>query len=316
MLLIQQVITTLNKHGKKVKILMREKKKVLQFILQSKVEQFVFDYLNNAKALYFDDAGNLIHPGEFGMYREKICIDLLKDVVPMRLDFGTGFIIDSTGNVSHQCDIIIFDANNTPLIENNEKQRFFPIECVVAVGEVKSDLSKTKLKEALQKLSNVKAMRLNIEKNRSIIYECVNNTRRDFLPLINPRDQLFTFLICDSLEFKTDNLVNELDDLYGEIDKKFRHNMILSVRDGAFMYVDEKKKAIYYPSIGNTLLKHCEIKPYEDVGGDTATFRYAHIYSFLNYMYQGIAAGTIMYPELSYYISEGLHKNIVVENDN
>ena len=107
---------------------MRKKEKILQMILQSKVEQFVFDYSNNSKALFFDDNGELIHPGEFGMYREKICIDLLRNVVPMRLDFGTGFIIDSKGNVSHQCDIVIYDANNTPLIENNEKQRFYPIE--------------------------------------------------------------------------------------------------------------------------------------------------------------------------------------------
>ena len=295
---------------------MREKQNTLQLILKSKVEQFVFDYLQDSKALYFDDDGNLIHPGEFGVYREKICIELLKNVVPMRLDFGTGFIIDAAGNVSHQCDIIIFDSNNTPLIENNEKQRFFPIECVVGVGEVKSDLTKTQLEEALRKLSNVKAMRLNIEEKRRKIYESTNNTHRDYLPLVNPRDQLFTFLICDSLKFKKDNLVNELDGLYGEINKKLRHNMILSIRDGAFMYVeDEKKKAIYYPFIGNTLLKHCEIKPYEDTCGDTATFRYAHIYSFLNYLYQGIASGTIMYPELSYYIAAGLHKNMVVEND-
>lgn len=292
---------------------MREKEKVLQIILQSKVEQFVFDYINNSKALYFDDDGNLIHPGEFGVYREKICIDLLRNVVPMRLDFGTGFIVDAMGNVSHQCDIIIFDANNTPLIENNEKQRFFPIECVVGVGEVKSDLSKPKLQEALQKLSNLKAMRLNIEKNRSMVYEGMNNTQREFKPLVDPRDQLFTFLICDSLSFKTDNLVNELDGLYGEIDKKFRHNMILSVNDGTFMYFN--KKAFYYPFVGNTLLKHCEIKPYEDASKDAYTFKYAHIYSFLNYLYQGVASGTIMYPELSFYIAEGLHKNIVVEND-
>ena len=91
--------------------------------------------------------------------------------------------------------------------------------------------------------------------------------------------------------------------------------MILSVNDGAFMYFDEeKKKAFYYPFVGNTILKHCEIKPYEDAGEDASTFKYAHIYSFLNYLYQGIASGSIMYPELSFYIAKGLHKNIVVES--
>lgn len=292
---------------------MREKEKILQVILQSKVEQFQFNFLNNAKSLYCDNDGNLIHPGEFGMYREKICIDLLRNVVPMRLDFGTGFIVDAVGNVSHQCDIVIFDSNNTPLIENSEKQRFFPIECVVGIGEVKSDLSKTKLKEALQKLSKVKSMRMNIEKTRSIVYETRNNHNREFIPYFNPRDQLFTFLICDSFSFDSNNLVNELEKMYDDIDKKFRHNLILSVKDGTFMYFDGKK-AIYYPFMGNEIFKHCEIKPYETDTGDSSTFQQAHIYSFLNYTYQGIATGTIMYPELSYYIATGLHKNIVIEN--
>lgn len=292
---------------------MREKENILQVILQSKVERFVFDFLSNSKAMYFDDNGQLIHPGEFGVYREKLCTDLLRNVIPMRLDFGTGFIVDAKGNVSHQCDLIIYDANNTPLIENNEKQRFFPIECVVGVGEVKSDLSKIQLKEALCKLTNVKLMRKNIEKKRSLLYEATGNLGREFNPEESPRDQLFTFLICDSLTFRTDELVFELDGLYGDIDKKLRHNMILSINDGAFMYYDETSKAIYYPSFGDTLLKNCEIKPYETGTEDAAIFKYAHIYSFLNYMYQGIACGTIVYPELSYYVAGGLHKNIVYE---
>ena len=286
---------------------------MLQEILQSKVEHFVFDFTNYSKTMFLDNEGNLIHPGEFGTYREKICIDLLRSVVPMRLDFGTGFIVDSLGNVSHQCDIIIYDAQNTPLIENNDKQRFFPVETVVGVGEIKSELSKSKLIEALRKLSNVKMMRKNIEKSRSMIYEA-NNRQREYQPDLNPRDQLFTFLICDSFIFKDDGLVNEFGEIYEGIDDKLKHNIILSVKDGTFMYCDNNNKAIYFPNFGNDILRNCKVSPFESIDNSVYT-KFAHIHSFMNYVYQGIANTTILYPELSFYIVNGLNKNMVVEGD-
>lgn len=293
---------------------MREKKNMLQVILQSKIEQFIINFLNNSKDIYFDDNGELIHPGEFGTYREKICMDLLRNIIPMRLDFGSGFIIDEIGNVSHQCDIIIFDSKNTPLIENNERQRFFPIESVVGVGEVKSDLSKQKFKESLQKLSNVKKMRLNIDKRNPMVFEANNNTRRDYQPDLNPRDQLFTFLICDSLLFECDGIVDEFDVIYDGIDVKLRHNMILSVRNGTFMYYDNVKK-IHYPYINNSIFSNCLVKPSELPEEEDFTYKYSHIFSFLNYLYQGIACGTILYPDLTHYIVKGLHSNFIYEKN-
>lgn len=291
---------------------MREKKNMLQVILQSKIEQFVLDFLKNSKEMYCDDNGNLIHPGEFGTYREKLCMDLLRNIIPMRLGFGSGFIIDAAGNVSHQCDIIIFDSINTPLIENNEKQRFFPIECVVGVGEIKSDLSKAKLKEALKKLSKVKNMRLNIEESRQKIFYRCNNSLPNYQPNLNSRDQLFTFLICDSLLFECDGLVNEFNEIYEEIDVRFRHNMILSVKDGAFMYY-RKNRSLYYPYIKKEIYPNCLIKPYDTSEDNDSASKYAHIFNFLNYMYQGISNGTVLYPELKFYIAKGKHKNIVLE---
>ena len=292
---------------------MSEKKYIIQEILQEKVERFVFDFINHSRKFFCDTDGELIHPGEFGVYREKICMELIRCVVPMRLDFGTGFIVDSKGNVSHQCDIIIYDVKNTPLIENDERQRFFPVETVVGVGEVKSVLTKEKLEKTLCKLSEVKEIRKNIEESRYMLFEA-NNAKRKYMPDLDPRDQLFTFVICESFSFKTDNLVNEISRMYKDIDPKLRHNMVLSVRDGAFMYCDEEGKALYFPSMGNDILKNCKIGPFESTDMFDYT-KYAHIHSFLNYMYQGIANTTILYPELSYYLENGLHSNIQIEEN-
>lgn len=223
---------------------MKEKRNVIDLILESKVKQFINDFLESSKSLYYDTEGKLIHPGEFGTYREKLCIDLLRNVVPSRLDFGTGFIINSDGQISSQCDIVIFDSKNTPLIENNEKQRFFPVESVVGVGEVKSTLDKTQLKTALRKMSQVKVMRNTLEKSHPIIFDASNNTKRKYCPSYNPRDQLFTFLICDSFSFDYSTLVSNLHEMYNDISPSFRHNMLLSVKDAALMYFDKKQYVI------------------------------------------------------------------------
>lgn len=290
---------------------MKDKPNTLNLILESKIEKFRYDFSKNSKELFVDATGRLIHPAEFGTYREKICIDLLRNVVPMRLDFGSGFVIDSTGAISSQCDIVIFDSRNTPLIENSEKQRFFPVESVVGIGEVKSTLSKNEMSQALRKMEDVKLMRGKIEDTCSIIFDATSNMKRRFIPQENPRDQIFTFLICNSLSFNVDNLVNEFEDIYSEIPVSHRHNMILSLTDGTFMYHDGHK-VICYPYWPRQKLNNCIVKPF----GETFKEKHAHIFSFLNYMYLGIANQTILYPDLSYYIGSGIHRNICIQSNN
>ena len=79
-------------------------------------------------------------------------------------------------------------------------------------------------------------------------------------------------------------------------------------------YEDTDEKPLYFPHIGDTIYRHCEIKPYETSSSQRETFLNAHIYSFLNYFYQAIANGTILYPELSYYVADGINNNMVIED--
>ena len=133
---------------------------VFEKLLIEKIENFKSAFAETAEGVFFNDDGKLIHPGEFGRYRENICKQFLKFVTPARLDIGTGFIINTSNEVSHQCDIIIYDAQNTPLLESEEKQFFFPVETIAAVGEIKSVLSKKALSEAIQKLEKIRPVSL------------------------------------------------------------------------------------------------------------------------------------------------------------
>lgn len=70
-------------------------------------------------------------------------------------DIGDWFIITSKDTVSTQCDIVIYDNNTIPLIQDNSV-KFFPVETVVGIGEIKSSLNKTQFKETLQKWQKTK----------------------------------------------------------------------------------------------------------------------------------------------------------------
>ena len=41
-------------------------------LVEAKIEQFENDYINLSRQIFVDNNGKMIHPGEFGTYREKI----------------------------------------------------------------------------------------------------------------------------------------------------------------------------------------------------------------------------------------------------
>ena len=233
----------------------------------------------------------------------------MRNVIPGRLEIGDGFIITSTGKISTQCDLIIYDKNNCPLIENNNKQRFFPIECVVAIGEVKSDLSKNKLKEALLKLRDNKLLRNEIQSNNPYIFN--DSGTIEFSPVNNIRDQILTFIVCNKLDFDYVNIVNEMDEIYNNDENYYlRHNMILSINDGTIMYKGLKgeNKFMFYPYMNNKRLVNSILQPFKSEyrinfeGSNIQYNKYEHIIGFMNYLYMGVSSTSVMYPEMTNYL--------------
>ena len=102
--------------------------------------------------------------------------------------------MNSFDEVSTQCDLVIFDGSNTPLIEDSRNKRFFPVESVAAIGEVKSKLSKHDFLSALSKLAAAKATRR---------FENPTHVRRkvDLPDYIHNYDLTVSFLICEKLDF-------------------------------------------------------------------------------------------------------------------
>jgi hypothetical protein len=265
-------------------------------ILEEKIEFFKYSFKETSRKIFYDETKKrLIHPGEFGTHRESICKDYLRTIIPTRLDIGSGFILTDKGDISTQVDLIIYDRNNTPLIENSEKQRFYPVETVAGIVEVKSDLSKSDFKIALNKLANNKRLKERMSNPTKI----KRDAQGQFDPTNYPYDNIFSILICNKLNFNLDKISSEIDDYYDkDFENRHKHNLILSIEDGILVYFDTNGKSLMYPHLKENL-KNRFIKP--------DTNKNIHFYFASSYIFMGTTSASIYYPEISDYINGNLN---------
>jgi hypothetical protein len=245
----------------------------------------------STEVFYNHQTKQLRHTGEYGMYRESIVRDFLKFIVPTSLDVSTGFLISGMDDISTQCDIVIFDSGMTPLYQEGDRQRFFPVESVFCIGEVKSTLSRTQLADALNKLAIVKSIGERI-KSPTILRK---SPPGPFDPIDHPYDLIPSVLICQKLGFDFGNIENEIDGMYGiSVQHRHRHNMILSVDDGLLSYFDHNDKNLPYPRLNKVDLKNRFTYP--------GSNNYVHLKLFGAYMYMLTTSKTLLYPDFSDYI--------------
>jgi hypothetical protein len=107
-----------------------------------------------ADALLFNR--QLPHEGLKGSENEQALTDILRDFLPKRYGIeANALVIDREGTVSRQCDIVIYDNAQFP----KYFRRVFPIEIVVAVIEVKTELSKQQVDMALENEASLRALK-------------------------------------------------------------------------------------------------------------------------------------------------------------
>lgn len=280
--------------------------KILTALLDENIDRFKTGFLKSSRELFFDEnSGVLRHPGEFGHYREQICRDFLKFLIPGNFEIGRGFVINSNEKVSGETDLVVYDSNSTPLLRTDEMQRFFPIETVVAVGEVKSKLSKADFVKALKNLRKIKEMREDIKEAHFIKRDKTAASISGFDPRRLPHDQVFTFLICEEFDFasgqeevQVEKINTAMDEAYAdETDRSHRHNLILSIKDGLILYKGPGQPGDYiYPT------------NYEQRAFPYALRRTTdaidHLKRFASYVYLGVAGGSIIFPDLSSYMNK------------
>lgn len=278
---------------------------IFDALFEEKIDEFKNSFMQTAKKVFYDPCkqNGIRHTGEYGAYRENTSKSFLRFFIPEKLSIGKGFIINSNNEVSTECDLVVFSSLAAPLIQSDELQRFFPVETVVGIGEIKSNLSLKQLEEALIKLSQNKKIRdfIGVEQP-SPIFRYTEGTN-PYNPTKNHFDQVPTFLICNKFDFKfskdtTGNLVNIINDIYvrNNIDVHHRHNLMLSLEDGLVFYNGELDGESLDSPYPNSPQENIKIKWITSDDG-----RY-HIKMFCSFMYQITSFASIMCPDIGNYM--------------
>lgn len=263
------------------------------------IDMFVKTFADDSNSLFKNERKKLIHPGEYGMYRERCFKSLLQCVLTKDYGVSDGFIVTAKDNhVSTQCDILIYRNTIMPLTDGGIGN-FYPVEEICGIGEIKSNLNKEQFKKALRKL----ALNKQLEDDRCCLEQ---NKFKHFLHL----DGIPTFLVCNKLEFDIKQI--DFGQIYDGIERKYWHNFILSIEDGLLIYEvlfdelqevskqafkdlnipsNEKGVAFQYPffsiNLGNTAETYDCKTNYVEINKDE---KYNHIILFLAGLKQALQA--------------------------
>lgn len=100
------------------------------------------------------------HQGLTGHAREDYWLDFFRKIIPQKFAIEKSvIIIDSTGKVSKEVDIAVFDNQYTPYLFNYGNLKFIPIEAVSVVIECKStQFKKNQLKKWSKSIKSLKSV--------------------------------------------------------------------------------------------------------------------------------------------------------------
>lgn len=257
------------------------------------IDNFKRDFIEFSRSQYTNESGALVHPGEFGHSREKICRTFIENILPSSRAIGTnGLVISANNEISKEQDLIFYSRTDTPVL-TLDTTGFFPIETVVGIGQIKSIVrSKAELKEILDNLTAIKMMRENMGHD-SVVWRGQDlwNGRSGYFPEI-VFDQVCTFLICEKLDFEV--TADDIDSMYGDVPNHLKHNMILDITNGVFGY----RTSPTDPLIGIPKIKSGNVKPaYIKQGGENE-----HLKNFLANLQILIPGATVFHPDMGVYL--------------
>lgn len=214
-------------------------------IVEHRARTFIDRFMATRKWFHDELSRNhLFHAGEFGASRESSVRTLLKGFVGSQLSLSHGFIINGADQHTRQCDVVVYDSTRSPLLDDATGFRCFFAESAVAIGEVKSVMTKSKLKDALLTLARNKMIRDH--------YASIHLHTPEHVSLVS-------FLVCEQIQGFEGNIGSWANDVYAEhaIPAHAQHNLLLSIQDGVVThrYSDTKKLALGNHSKGSDLIE-------------------------------------------------------------
>ena len=207
--------------------------------------QFV-NRIGRRLVMEFADASQAGTPGLIGSAREHPARVQLVKLLPAYVSIGTGLLIDSYGGQSKQQDIVMFERDFCPVYSINDAPdaTYFPIEGVIANGEVKSSVNKKLLFEALDNIRSAKSLRRYAHKTDEGLGSLASfrkfgmsapfaATRSDeFNQDRNFRDQIYSFILCNSFTNSPEAVLDNLVEYQRHHGHECMPNIIISLNDG------------------------------------------------------------------------------------
>lgn len=191
----------------------------------------------------FTKAGKSTHPCSVGSGREKAIMNKLKSILPHGIGVGSGFVFDSYGNTSSQCDLIIYEEEYALkfIINDDESYAYYNCENVIAVGEVKSDATIASFDDAFTKLKRIKELqRYKTNPNDTSFRNYLSNLgicgaeSQKYDPKNKLLDQIFTFVLSKSIKTTLESIATKAREIF---DEKYKYvNLILPIEGNAITY--------------------------------------------------------------------------------
>lgn len=117
-------------------------------------------------------------------------------------------------------------------------------------------------------------------------------------PINNPRDTIFTFLICEKFDFNLTDVAATINNIYPQgMPANHRHNLILSIKDGMATYYSENEN-------GARLIVPYSIfygKPVKTVFVPSSSTD-EHIIAFASFMFTGVSHTVLIQPDIISYL--------------
>ena len=183
-----------------------------------------------------------------GSNKELSVISKLKDVLPEGIGIGSGFVYDSSGRVSNQCDIILYESEFALkcCINDNEKDTYYNCESVIAVGEVKSTCGEREMRDVLTKFNNLAKLERYLSPNqlcatRSYLSKMAMDESLENVPI--PRDdhhKIFKFLLCERCTVSLKRIRSLIDEITERKDAVF--NTVLDISGKQIVHITNEYK--------------------------------------------------------------------------
>src|SRR5205085_9145891 len=98
------------------------------------------------------------HPGTKGDASEAVWLELLQTYLPKRYSATTAHVVDSSGVLSEEIDVVVFDRQYSPFIFKFQGQTIIPAESVYAAFEAKQSINAEEVSYAQKKVASVRRL--------------------------------------------------------------------------------------------------------------------------------------------------------------